>query len=47
MQINVDENAKAILEKEKNELRKRGISGASLSDAVRSLARGGQYIVDH
>lgn len=47
MQINIDENAKAILEKEKTAMRKRGISGASLSDAVRSLANGGQYVVDH
>ncbi|MCK9569489.1 hypothetical protein M0R72_11165 [Candidatus Pacearchaeota archaeon] len=47
MQINVDENAKAILEKEKEAMRKRGITGASLSDAVRSLANGGQYVVDH
>jgi hypothetical protein len=47
MQINVDENAKAILDREKEAMRKRGISGASLSDAVRSLANGGQYVVDH
>ena len=47
MQISIDENAKAILEKEKIALRKRGISGASLSDAIRSLAAGGQYVVDH
>ncbi len=47
MQVNLDENAYGVLEKEKKAMRKRGISGASLSDAVRSLAAGGQYVVDH
>lgn len=47
MQINIDENAKDILEKEKEAMRKRGITGASLSDAIRSLTAGGQYVVDH
>ena len=37
MQINIDENAKSILEKEKDAMRERGISGASLSDAIRSI----------
>jgi hypothetical protein len=39
MQINIDENAKSILEKEKDAMRERGITGASLSDAIRSLAQ--------
>jgi hypothetical protein len=47
MQTNLDEDAYRILEKEKKAMRKRGITGASLSDAVRSLANGGQYVVDH
>jgi hypothetical protein len=46
-QILVDDNSKEILEKEKKAMRDRGITGASLSDAIRSLAAGGQYVVDH
>lgn len=37
MQINIDQSAKYILEKEKDRLRKAGITGASLSDAIRAL----------
>ena len=38
MQIKIDEDAKRILVAEKKELQARGISGADMSDAIRSLA---------
>jgi hypothetical protein len=46
-QIWVDEDAKRILDKEKEELKKIGRSGASLGDAIRSLRDGGHRNVDH
>lgn len=45
-QVNIDDDAYRIIAKERDEMKKRGIR-ASLSDAIRSLAASGQYIVDH
>jgi hypothetical protein len=45
-QVNIDDDAYRIIAKERDEMKKRGIR-ASLSDAIRSLAVSGQYIVDH
>lgn len=46
-QIWIDEDAKRVLDKEKEELKKIGRSGASLGDAIRSLRDGGCYRADH
>ncbi|MCK9571009.1 hypothetical protein M0R72_18825 [Candidatus Pacearchaeota archaeon] len=46
-QIWIDEDAKRVLDKEKEELKKMGRSGASLGDAIRSLRDGGHRIGDH
>ena len=46
-QIWIDEDAKRILDKEKEELKKIGRSGASLGDAIRSLRDGGHLSADH
>ncbi|MCK9569659.1 hypothetical protein M0R72_12020 [Candidatus Pacearchaeota archaeon] len=46
-QIWIDEDAKRILDREKEELKKIGRPGASLGDAIRSLKTGGCLSVDH
>ena len=46
-QIWVDDDAKRILDREKEELKKAGRPGASLGDAIRSLKAGGHLSGDH
>jgi hypothetical protein len=45
-QVNIDDDAYRIIVKERDDMKTRGIR-ASLSDAIRSLANGGQYVADH